>query len=199
MAQCIGTVRSTGERCRKQAMAGQRICRSHGGGAPQNMAAAARRQQEAEATALLADRKIWNENAAPTTDPVAELLALSGRLRDAVATLGARLENTTPCVCCGTSGEMDGVRVLAFNKTIAASEKVLTNLARLGLEDRRVRVAERQVDLMLAGLVAGLAAAGIDEWKNEHLLIAARAAALSKMHAMEDEATLPALTQRHQQ
>lgn len=148
--------RSNGDPCGRSAMSFQDVCATHGGKSPQALASAARRAAEEAATAALADRPLWSQNAEPTTDPVAELMNLSGQLREAVATLGARLEKTDTCVCCGSGGELDDVRVLAFNKTIAASHKILVDLARLSLEDRHVKVEEIKVAIVLAGVRAAL-------------------------------------------
>lgn len=52
--QCSGTVKSTGNRCRLNAIEGGTVCKNHGGAAPQVRAAAARRAQSARAAALVA-------------------------------------------------------------------------------------------------------------------------------------------------
>lgn len=52
--RCTGTSKQTGERCGLAPVPGARVCRFHGGGAPQVQAAAERRQQEAAAQAFVA-------------------------------------------------------------------------------------------------------------------------------------------------
>lgn len=154
MAQCIRK-KKDGEQCRLNAMIGQTLCNKHGGRAPQNIAAAARRRQETEAQQALANRRVWNMDAVPTTDPVAELAALSGRIRDAVITVSSRAEIKDECVCCGV-GEMDHATSLALRALIKESRSILTDMARLGIEDRRVTLLEEQHTMMIQLIRAAL-------------------------------------------
>src|SRR6266540_1458607 len=47
--QCTATAKSTGRRCTHRPMRGQRVCRHHGGSAPQAKAAVERRDERDEA------------------------------------------------------------------------------------------------------------------------------------------------------
>jgi hypothetical protein len=128
--RCRGTSKQSGERCKRAAIPGGRVCVMHGGASPQARAAAQRRQAEAQATAAL--QVIWNPDAAPVTDPVAALAALAGKLEHAVDVLGARVEVS----------DMDGTTALAWSRSMRELRSALEALERLGLQERQVRVAE---------------------------------------------------------
>jgi len=184
MAQCNGTTHRHGEPrpCAQPAMKGQTVCKSHGGLAPQNMAAAARRIAEQKAQALLDGTPLWNPDATPTTDPVSELGLLAGQLRDLRDKLGAQIEAKDECPCCGR-GDYDHVTTSMFKTVLRESGSLLTNMARLGLEDRRIKIEERKVDMVIVAVMAGLNAAGIAD--DEPKMLAARQAVVSRMHELE--------------
>lgn len=80
---CAGHSKKTGRPCSKLPMVGQRVCGSHGGKAPQNIAAASRAIEQAKAEAEV--RKLVPDNPDPVRDPIATLARLAGEA-DAVRT-----------------------------------------------------------------------------------------------------------------
>jgi hypothetical protein len=137
--RCRATARS-GQRCKRYAIPGGRVCVMHGGATPAVRAAARRRLAEAEATAVL--ESIWDPDAAPVTDPIEALAALAGKAQHAVDVLGAMV----------TTGQLDGAAAVVWSKLIRETRQMLEALDRLGLEERRVRLAE-QAGAELAALV----------------------------------------------
>lgn len=163
-------------------MQGQNCCRLHGGAIQQNIDYAARRMKEIEATKVLAERQTWNFDAEPVTDPVTELATLAGRIRDAVDTLGARVNLADECVCCGVQ-DADPVLVLAHRTLIKESRAILTDMARLNIEDRRVKIEEGKAKVMILAMIAGIEAVLPDLTESQRIL--ARDAAILKVAELE--------------
>src|SRR5690349_5780100 len=72
--RCTAKSKQSGQRCRKAPMKGQSVCLAHGGGAPQNKHAAARRQVEAQALST------FGGGTAPVRDPLEALAQLAGEI-----------------------------------------------------------------------------------------------------------------------
>lgn len=142
--QCSARTRS-GARCRQFAVLGMSVCRMHGGASPQARAAAQRRKAAAEATVMI--ESFWDPSAAPVTDPVEALASLAGRTQHTVDVLGARV----------SVGDLDGSEALAFLRLVRELRQMLEGLDRLGLEERRVRIAE-QAGHQLAAVVRAVLA-----------------------------------------
>lgn len=138
--RCHAQSKRSGERCKRAAIRGGRVCSIHGGGSPKVRQAAQQRLLEAEARATL--NVIWDPDAAPVTSAVESLMRLAGKLEHAVDVLGARVE---------VEG-LDGATAIAFTRTIRELRLGLEGLERLGLEDRQVRISE-QTGHMLASVV----------------------------------------------
>lgn len=134
--RCTATAKGTGERCKRAAILGGTVCVKHGGAAPAVRAAAERRKAEAAATAAL--EVIWNPDAESVKDPVEALAKLAGKLEHAVDVLGARVDAT----------DLDGSTALAWDRVMRNYQKALVALQGLGLEERRVRLAEEQSHLL---------------------------------------------------
>jgi len=82
-----GKKRNGGGPCTQHPMHGQRVCKTHGGLAKQNLAAGARRQQEAEASVLVAKalRDAYGDEV-PEIDPAEAMLrAVSWKYAECVA------------------------------------------------------------------------------------------------------------------
>lgn len=128
--RCTAKAKQTGERCKRAAIPGGHVCVMHGGAIPAVRAAAAKRKADAAATAAL--EVIWNPDAESVKDPVEALASLAGKLEHAVDVLGARVDAT----------DLDGTTALAWARVMREYQKALVALQGLGLEERRVRLAE---------------------------------------------------------
>ncbi len=137
-------------------------CKMHGGSTPTHRASAALVATDAEARAML-DRLGQPQ---PLGDPVEELLALGaevrawqGILREMVAQY--RKLSTTDMV----NVERERAAVVLYERSLDRSHRVLTDLAKLGLDERRTRVSERQGSLVVQVLLAAVARSGVPvEW-----------------------------------
>lgn len=127
---------------------GHGSCKFHCGSTPTVSRAARRQAAESRAHALVAA-----EGLEPINDPVAvltllaaESVALVGAFRKMVADLdGLRYQ--------GGAGEQLWAEVGLYERALDRAEKFANNLAKLGLEERAVKVTEAQAGV-LAALVA---------------------------------------------
>jgi hypothetical protein len=140
--RCRATSKRAGERCKRAAIPGGRVCTIHGGASPRARAAAERRQAESAATALL--NAIWDPDAKPITDPVAALQALAGRLEHAARVLGARLDVEDV--------DLDNANGTAWVRVLRELRQVLVEMERLGLSRREVELAEEAAEQLAAVL-----------------------------------------------
>lgn len=107
-------------------------------------------------------------NAAPVTDPVASLQKLAGKLESMADVLGGRVNDLKSTWNVTDSGsEQTRAEVALFERVLARLHSILTDMARLGIEDRSVRLEEARLNLvvtviqavlggMLAGVTVGL-------------------------------------------
>ncbi len=159
--QCKATSRSTGQQCRHLAMIGQTVCKHHGGMAPQAKAAAKRRLADAAAEKTVA-RYLRDQPVPVIDDPIrtmeamiAETQAFYTFVRDHVSSLDA--EKWT-----GKEGELsEYVRLLERAQT--RSQRFLADWVRLGLEERLVRLSERQAEAIGRVIDGVLNTLGLDE------------------------------------
>lgn len=135
--RCTGTAKSTGERCKKTPEPGATVCKTHGGGAPQVIAAAERRVMEGEVQALV-HRLLDNPDAEPVTDPAWELARIAGRMGHAVDVLGAMVNDLQQ------AGRLEyrdvnqvrrlNVLVEAWERLLVEHRRTLTDMTRLGID-----------------------------------------------------------------
>lgn len=160
---CGGTNRQNGERCKKRAGTGTDhlgygLCDDHFGNTVNGEKNAARLQLHEHAEIL--GRAMWiNPDAPPITDAGAQLQIQAGilvdatrRIQDEINAMGSVVETPT------TGAPFIKPLVLYWKDLMKMQETVLTNMAKLGLEDRRVRLEEAQVTQLVGGIQRILAA-----------------------------------------
>lgn len=160
-AQCEAMVKGTGERCKKAAIAGSNVCRSHGGGAPQVRSKAAERVARDSLFAELEGRtSILGDPI--YSDPVTILYDLIAISAGHVAWYRAQIQQLIPDaivwneVALNQSGGRVGVQqAAAVNKWVElynAERKFLADLTTraiaAGLAEREIRLEEERGRLM---------------------------------------------------
>ena len=161
--QCTAKNRR-GEPCGRAPIKGATVCYAHGGRAPQVKAAAKRRLAEQEA-ARLAAKVLDNPNAAPIVDVVTELQALAGRVRNAVDVIGARVntlhEQEHLRYTDAKFAEQLRAEATIWTGLLKQFQSLLVDMARLGIEERRVVLSERQGALLALAVRRVLEAFGL--------------------------------------
>lgn len=141
--RCTATANRTGEQCQRAAIEGGRVCPMHGGRAPAVKAAAARRVAEAKAQDAL-DRS----GAGPVGNPLAALQQLAGEILVFKEWLAGRVEQLNEMRYRGASGEQIRGELQAYERALDRSARVLSDIARLNIDERLARITEQQVDDM---------------------------------------------------
>lgn len=161
MNRCTATNRR-GERCGRAPAPGCAVCRAHGGAAPQVAAAGQRQKAEADAVAEL--RRLLPTEATPVGNPLRALLDLAGEMlavKSAAAELVARLDSLRTA-----DGSDVAPEVRLLERALDRCERVLSSLARLGIEERLAAVSESQ-GRAIGGLLRGFLDALLVELKRE--------------------------------
>lgn len=141
--KCTATAKTTKRRCTNWPIKGGRVCRMHGGSAGQVRRAAERREVtravEADAAAVLA-----SEGVEPLTDPVGELERLAAGTRQDVNAAAARVNALDDIRYVSVQGaEQTRAEVLVWERAKDRHIKIVTELAKYGLDERRTEVQER--------------------------------------------------------
>lgn len=181
-AQCKATAKSTGQQCARQAIEGGTVCRVHGGATKLARAKAERNLQEAEAARQVATLGL-PVDITPTDALLQEVQWTAGHvqwLRTKVQELDEQ------ALVWGTTAESEkdsdkngretsytvsakpSVWYSLYQAERAHLVAVCTAALKAGVEERKVRLAEQQGDLVVAvirrildGLYASLLAAGL--------------------------------------
>lgn len=161
--QCTAQSKQAGRRCAKWAVPGLKVCRMHGGAAPQARAAAARNVAQAAALAAVATYGLPAE-----VDPLDALLGELHRTAGHVAWLNAEVARLQSVITTGAFG----VQVIDATVQLYQSErrhlsKVAADCLRAGVEERRVQLAERQGELVAEVIRAVLSDLGVDPSSEE--------------------------------
>jgi hypothetical protein len=155
--RCKATSKTTGKQCGKSAMRGGLVCRSHGGAAGQVKAAAARNLTEQEI------RRLWAQtDHAPVDDPLTELAKLAGEILSWKSLLKDKVGELVALGYRGATSEQIQAEVTLYQAAVTQLSGVLTSIARLNIDSRLVAISEKQGELVIAALEAGLDAAGVD-------------------------------------
>lgn len=169
--RCGRLSKSTGKPCRRYPTHGATCCVKHGAGAPQVKAAAAARLAAAQAVADMTKAAV-TYGARRDIDPAAALLELVAVSAGHVAWLAQRVAETDAKALVagvaeqriGADGEktvivrsQPNVWLTLYNGERAFLAKVCADTLRAGVEDRAVRLAERQGELLTVVIAALIA------------------------------------------
>lgn len=139
MSRCSAHNRR-GQPCGRAALAGGTVCRYHGGRAPQVRQAAHVRLVESRARQVLS-----REGVEPVADPISALQQLAGEvvaLKDLLAAKVSELQSWRYESRLGA--EQLRSELLLLERAQDRAGRMLTDLAKLGLDERAVRVTEQQ-------------------------------------------------------
>lgn len=183
--------------CRNRPMRGQRVCKMHGGRAPQAKAAAERRLEreavEAEMTRLGVPLDVDPEEALlglvrEAAGNVAFLRGLVAELKPGVAKMAVALAEGDDGVKIRLAAPEQGyvagpddpekftakphVLVVLYGEWCDRLAQYAALALRAGVEERRVRLAERDADQLMTAVVAALDATGLTPGQQEAFRVA---------------------------
>lgn len=149
--RCVGH-KDDGAPCRRWPTRGTSVCRSHGAGAPQVIAAGAARVEELRQRTVLA-----KYDPTPVDDPLTALAELAGKARawldNAEHHVGKLEEMDT---WSESAGEQVKAIITVFERSMETTRKVLVDMAKLDLENRiaavltsRAESVKQLVDLLV--------------------------------------------------
>ena len=148
-----GAKRRDGGSCTRPKMRGSKRCSIHGGKSPWVVRAAARTLAEERAT-----KAIKAAHLPPVDDPVGELRALAAEALALKDYFRERVDSLQELRYQAGVGEQIRGELVMFERALDRSAKFCESLARLGLEDRAVRIDEARVVLLVAVLQRVLSA-----------------------------------------
>jgi hypothetical protein len=135
--RCTAKAKTTGERCRNYAEGGG-VCHMHG-------ATNRARQRQAGYNALEPFAKLYDPTAPPVTDPIGELQRLGAIARKAMDVAGEKVNELYRWEHEDEKGSaVLKAEIQVFLHLMKQSESVLTSLAKLNLDERKVTIAERE-------------------------------------------------------
>lgn len=147
-----------GKACRGRPVPGAKVCRYHGGNAPQVRAAGQRRlaaqKIEADAQAAVAQMGLMS-----VEDPLLELSKLAAGSRAMLETLGARV-NALEDVETFDEKSAPHARVVVemYERAIDRTHKLLDTLVKHGYAERQIAIAESEA-LLVSGVIRRVIAA----------------------------------------
>lgn len=136
---------------------GTGYCKLHGGSTPNQVKAAERRQAEDGARRILADFG----TAAPVSNPLEALAQLAGEIVAVKDAFRAMVERLNSVRYSTDGGEQLRAEVALYERALDRSARILGDIARLGLDERLVKISERQASVVVGALNAALTAAGV--------------------------------------
>lgn len=154
--QCSATARTTKKRCGRPAIPGGKVCRVHGGAAPQVKAKAAERITERELRDTLGRLDIT-----PVADPLTELQQLAGQVVAWKQLLADRVAALKSTGYEGEYGEQIRADVTLFERALDQCRRVLVDIARLNIDERLVALDEKRVALVAEALDRALGDLGL--------------------------------------
>jgi len=145
---CHAMTKKDGSQCTLLAMKGQAVCRMHGGSSPILKVAASRRMAETKAMKLLGEGGVIK----PVTHPVAALMDLAGEAMKFKDLLSIHVQKLTQIRYeSGDGNEQLRGELQAYERALDRTEHFCVNLAKLGLEERQLKIKEEE-----ARIIAGI-------------------------------------------
>jgi hypothetical protein len=136
-----------GRGCSNYAVTGAAVCAAHGGRIPRVKAAAARRVAEAAARAALAP---YAADCEPVSDPLSALLKVAGEILQFKSFVAGRVAELDAADWRFSTAVAEQVRgeIQLYERALDRAARVLGEISRLRLEERLVRLSERQGSLI---------------------------------------------------
>ena len=162
MRNCVATAKSTGKPCKAQAIKGAKVCRVHGGAAPQVQAAARRRIAERDLLRYAAERMAKDPQTGEPPDPQQVLEDLIDEERGVLRFWGIVMEEMIAGGDSLTTINKHGEQVIKpqVGQRNDASLR-LARIAKYGLDgnlsERRLQIEEEKAHLVLQATRAALA------------------------------------------
>lgn len=141
MSKTKPTVNGLPQRCGQRALPGMNVCHFHGGKAPNSIRAANERIAEAEAQNWLGAIEV-----PPMEDPLQALMDLAAEVWAAKEFFKAKIESLRYE---HHAGEQLRAEVALYERALDRCMKVLGEITRLGIAERRARIQEAQAVLIL--------------------------------------------------
>jgi hypothetical protein len=157
MPRCTGTVRATGEQCRRNAVAGAVVCLSHGGAAPQVRAKASERLLEAKLRRTLADLGVPE----PVGDPLTALQLLAAEVLAWKEICRGEVAKLTDLGYTNQFGDQVRAAVVVYERAMDRAAQVLASIARLNIDERLAGITAAQKLMVIRAMEAGMVAGGL--------------------------------------
>lgn len=149
--RCTGRSSRTGEPCKNWPMKGSKVCHAHGGRAKQVKAAAKRRILEQETRRAAA---AWIAGTEPIDSPLEALLEVAREITGFKDYLAGRVEELRESWRYRSDGgEQLRAEVALYERALDRTAKVLVDINRLGLDERRQALAEQQGALIASAML----------------------------------------------
>lgn len=149
-AKCRGKGRVTKKPCGNWAIRGGTVCRMHGGGAKQVRGKAAARQTEADANKVLARLDV-----APVADPFSALGVLAGQALAFKDVLAGKVNDLERLRFTDDKGsEQLRSEVALWERALDRCERFITSMAKLNIDERLVKIEEKEAELVLKAIEA---------------------------------------------
>lgn len=148
--------RQGGAQCQLPPMDGQEVCGVHGGRNPKARAAGAARVAETKMREALG-----RLNIVPVENPLLELQSLAGEATAWKQMCAEHVSNLRSMRYGTDGGEAIRGEIVLFERAMDRCIVVLTAIAKLNIDERLVRIAESQRNMIVQAVDAAIAAAGI--------------------------------------
>lgn len=179
--RCVGTSKTSGQRCPMWAIKGGTVCYHHGGAAPQTKAAAAQRIATKKIQAA-AEATLAHEGIEGVTDPLEELSKLTSSSKALMDALGARVNSLDELEHFDAKNSPAiKAEVQMYERAMDRTHRLLDSLVRHGFTERQIKIEESEAMLVAGVLRRVLAALSLtsDQQKQAQLLLAQEFRALT--------------------